>query len=472
MKRSRLRISVAILAVLLLSLSGWLYIEHVDPRYNGRRTSEWLRVIQSDSEQEHEQAKQAVSALGERAVPQITRLFFARDNKKSDILFQWIREQIRWKIKKEDADLARANALAAIEIIGGRAESMLPELVDSLGDEVLRQDALSAMGAIGVASVPALKTALHHTNSDVQIEAVRILTNLKQTDIVPRLKEFVQGGVPELRAVSIEALSVLAPTDKGLLSSLRPLLKENNEGVRACAVNALGYIAQSSPALIPEFASFIEDPSVLVRKRVIARLWRFVSRDKAALDAFSVALADNELGIRVYAIAGLCSAMGGLPYYTPDMDFNLQDYENWGLYSFPGDDDPIVKLDLPLSLSEEMLPLLQAHIKTVPGNSFTKSSIPAQAYIAMFLVDHRTRPFFQEILSEIVAKSKFTANPLFGGFRVLSGTSDLPVESWRKIATSMKLIRETDPKAAELINLKILNIHNPPPGWETNLSAP
>ncbi|MCD6052534.1 MAG: hypothetical protein K0Q55_3952, partial [Verrucomicrobia bacterium] len=90
----------AILAALLLTLIWWLHLEHVDPRYHGRRTSEWLLELNNLWEDEMKVAEHAVFTLGERAIPQIKKSFYATEPEWKRNLYDWIESKPKWKIER------------------------------------------------------------------------------------------------------------------------------------------------------------------------------------------------------------------------------------------------------------------------------------------------------------------------------------------------------------------------------------
>jgi hypothetical protein len=127
------------------------------------------------------------------------------------------------------------------------------------------------------------------------------------------------------------------------------------------------------------------------------------------------------------------------------------------------------------SRSEEVLPLLESHLKIIASAQTIRPGLDyalSQACIAMVLVDPRFRSSFQGILDEIKAKSKLTHNPFFGGLKRFSASSDLPDDSWREISLHLLSINEIDPQIAQLIYERVLKMHRPPPWWLPQFSVP
>lgn len=313
MKRSRAWIRPAILAALLLALSWWLYLEHVDPRYNGRRTSEWLIALNSDDEAEVKEAEVAIFVLGQRALPQITRFFYATEPEWKGDLYDLIEEKTGLELKRVDATDMQWAGESAVDILGKRAAPMVPRLIESLSDQDFDASSRSALLAIGEAAVKSLKSELSSPKPDTQIAAIYLLTKLGQKDIVPVLNQKLNSDHAEVRAIVFVALAKFGMPQADLLALVQRLLKDKDADVRAEAVNMLGHLAESDHTLIPQFAACHIDPAMVVRERVAARVWRFCHLHDTAVDALLAGLDDTEGSIRGFSYFGLLVAVGEIP---------------------------------------------------------------------------------------------------------------------------------------------------------------
>jgi len=472
MKRSRPWLRPAILATLLLALIWWLHLEHVDPRYNGRRTSEWLLVLNSENEEEVKEAELAIFILGERALPQITKFFYATEPEWEDDFYDLIEDKTGWELKRADGNSLQRAGRSAVEILGKRAAPMIPRLIESLGDDAFDDANREALGAIGAVAHAPLKAALNHEDDLVRFEAARFLFEHRQADIYPQLKECLKRTNPDLRAVSIVGLALFNPSKEETLALIRPLLKDENEIVRAHAVEALGYLAQTLPELVPEFFGYAHDPSVGMRFRVAYRFDEYCPQhSKPALDALTILLQDKNSAVTEASLDSLNWALEAHQLRSR-FGVSLNPHKNWDdLFLLLPYDQPPAKPGLIFARSPEILPLLLARIKRPLTNDFR---IQSPAVSAMLLIDPRFRPHVQDILFEMKTQSRFEKSYVRNGidWTATLENATIPDESWVKISNSLMALKGIDPEVAELAYWKVLNRIHPPPATLTNIYKP
>lgn len=473
MKRSRQWIRTAILATLLFSLSWWLYLEHIDPRYNGRRTSEWLKALNNGDKEEVMDAELAIFILGEKAVPQINRLFFTRDNEKRDMVLAWLHRRLGLKIATENADSLHQTALRSLEIIGKRAAPMVPKLIGSLADVQMRQENYIALGCIGEPAVIELKKALKNADTLTKIELVRLLVYLEQTDITPELKVLVEDKSPALRAISLEGLTALSPSDPQLPSLLIESCKDADEYVRASAVKSLGYLSQKDSQLLPSFLSHVSDASMIVRLKAAEFSGLSSLKDKAAADVLLALLADSQVEVRACAIASIYSALVGSQFFNPM--FSIACYgevDNWQIYLLPEPNTDLGEAGMLLSRSDELQQLLQKHLDSLNVKGFGDSYLELQTKVLKYFLNPTCHSYFKAILKEIKKGGRLSDDGLLGYRIKLSQTSNLPKESWVAITPNLREIYKLDPEAGEFILDKLLRKHGLPHNWEAGIHAP
>ncbi len=376
------------MAALLLALSGWLYLEHVDPRYDGRRASEWLRALTSDYPGETKDAELAIFMLGERAIPQISRFYFTREIEWQEQLLEWIADKTDWKIERGVADDMRHAGQSGVAILGKRAAEMLPKLIESLADEEFEDASRLAIESIGEIANARLKSALKHSNDRVRIQVIRILVERKQADIIPQLKEFLTSENLELRALTIESLVALGLPKDEALPLLMPLLKEKDSRARISAINAIGALAEINPEMSPEFLAHISDTDMQSRLMVVQRLHRFDPAIPAVTDTLIAGLKDSDGVIQKAALKELSIQFtGGYigssilktgPTYEWSWDFKpKREVKFSGTRLYPR--------------ADEFLPLLKAFA----GKS---SEIGASGMVLLLFFDPKLRPLTEEML--------------------------------------------------------------------------
>ncbi len=477
MKRSRAWIRPAILAALLLAFIWWLRLEHVDPRYQGRRTSEWLHALNSDSEEEIEQAEQAVFILGERAVPQVSKFFFARELEWRTKLYDWIEHKINWGPEREDVDELQRIGRDAVEILGRRAVGMVPQLVESLGDEKSDYGSRDALDKIGDAGNDYLKSSLTHKNHQTRFEAARILFERRQADICPQMKELLKVDRPDLRAVSMVSLALFNPSQEETLALIRPHLHSSDEVVRTHAVEVLGYLAYYRPDLIPEFLTFLDDKSEFVRQRVAGRLSALSSKDPAAFDALVRSLRDSHVEVKRVAYYSLCEMLG-MEFFTerfpPSFDVSILASKKLN----PSFALPYHKVeknaDMVDQRGEEILAVILGQLNAIAGvsNPVTDLRLMAEsAWAARISLENDTRPYVRNVLAELETQENFERwRPLEDS--VQKGKITIRDESWAKILKQLALLESVKASTAVYVYQSIYYGLGPPPAAYTNIYKP
>lgn len=308
------------MAALLFALGGWLYLEQVNPRYHGRRTSEWLLALKSENKEQAKDAELAIFMLGESAVPQIEEFFYATESQRMMDIFAWIEAKTNWEMKRPDIYGLHQVGERGVEILGHRAASMLPRLIESLADDVFSDMAISAIEKIGKPADVPLKAALKHYKERIRIQATLILVERKQSDIMPQLKGFLRSGSYEHRALAIQSMAALGCPKEEFLPLLRPLLEERDSRLRESAVNALGVLAETDSEVLPEFLKLLMDADIVTRSIVIRRLHRFDTANKAVTDALIACLKDPDEFIRISALREIHMQFTGAERsrFTPD----------------------------------------------------------------------------------------------------------------------------------------------------------
>ena len=402
MKRSRQWIRTAILAALLFSLSWWLYLEHIDPRYNGRRTSEWLQALRSDDD-DVKAAELAIFVLGEKAVPQVSRCFFAHEPQWKTEAFDWIADKTNWEIKREDSGDLRSMGEKAVEILGKQAAPMIPRLIEGLGDDEFDSACFSGLESIGTPAISPLKSVLKHQNKKIRIQVVRILVRQKQEDIIPWLKEFLVSGEPELRALSIQSLIALGLPKDEALPLLSLLLNEKEDRLRRAALNAFGSLTEKHPELLPEFLAYAKGPDLVDRLVVIRRLHCFNPDNKLVTDTLISGLKDSDEIVQGAVIGELCLQVTGFNptpfYYFISMVRNYRwadDFKPSGGMRFSG--RPIY------ARTDDFSPLLKAiaskptSLKTNSNGFQPQGDTSFTAKILILFFDPRLRTLIEETL--------------------------------------------------------------------------
>ncbi len=228
-------------------------------------------------------AEQALAAIGESAIEALTRALRDRDSK------------------------VRGAAALALELMGEPAWPAVPALIAATAEPVTPDDPRppervdpdgghgspqarpsvyqTALVAIGQASVPALLQQLDSSDHTMRIQAVRTLGFLREGGkaAVPRLIGLLSH--PDIRAEAVIALGKIGMGARTAVPMLIPILKNRDVGLRSHAAEALGQISSQ-----------------------VFHQWTPSTR-KFVIDALTLALKDQDRGVRLAAVAA-CAQIG------------------------------------------------------------------------------------------------------------------------------------------------------------------
>ncbi len=134
-------------------------------------------------------------------------------------------------------------------------------------DAAGRQEAVQALGAIGVDSVPALIAALNDPS-------------------------------PDIRAAATDALGRVGPAAKAALPALTATLKDTDKAVRQHAAFALGVVDPDDTSVVPSLIELLKDSDLEVRRHAALSLGRLGPGARPALAALTEASRDADSRFR------------------------------------------------------------------------------------------------------------------------------------------------------------------------------
>lgn len=206
----------------------------------------------------------------------------------------------------------RAAAVYFLGEVKGRAA--IPELhkLASAGAEIVRRAAIDAIGRLGQReSIPVLRDALaRETSRDWQIALLEALTKIKDAEIIPVVRFYVNDTDATVRLAAVRALA--AVPDKSGLADLEIAARDRQKEVRELAL--LTMLNQDPEARYEQFVkalewidvalfrAFVKRHGDLVRRHVEAALGH--GRDDLRAAAFR-ALEGLPRATRVAMLAGL-----------------------------------------------------------------------------------------------------------------------------------------------------------------------
>ena len=250
--RKRTRI---VLTILLLAVIGgvvWVVLspEVSDPVFEGKKLSAWLRDIPVFLNHGFKERKErniplknrwapeglrrdefkpitALSQIGSNAVPTLLRMLRAKDSALKLKLVLLAQKQTVIKIDFVSAEEKQGEAYEAFWWLGAEADSAIPELIQIFDENISPTSqhytllTLADMGPAASAATPSIVRAMSSTNEDVR------------------------------SLIMVALISIQAPRDK-IVSILMESLRDPSVGVRATAAAQLGEFRDYAKITVPE----------------------------------------------------------------------------------------------------------------------------------------------------------------------------------------------------------------------------
>ena len=149
--------------------------------------------------------------------------------------------------------------------------------------------------------VKSLVEALHDPDTEVRLQAVQTLGNLKNKEAVPALIAVLKDSNKEMRLYVVDALGNIK--DKRSVEALISVLKDEDWNVRLEAVDALGDI-EDTRAVLP-LGELLNDEAWKVRKEAAYALGDI--GDPRAVNALAAAIKDKHYEVRRQVVDSLGS---------------------------------------------------------------------------------------------------------------------------------------------------------------------
>jgi HEAT repeat protein len=197
----------------------------------------------------------------------------------------------------------RERAIAAIGILGPKAEAAIPDLVRLMNSSHYDASVSQALARMGPAGVPPLAEFARDKKGQPRLHAIIALGSMGPVakQAVPILRDVLDDPDPFTRHYAAEALGRIG-ADVAIPDLVR-LLQDSEEHVRSKSIGALGSLGQKA---LPALTAALEDNQPVVRSGACRALAAMRAEAKPAVAALVViAHRDTDNGARVAAIQGL-----------------------------------------------------------------------------------------------------------------------------------------------------------------------
>jgi hypothetical protein len=221
--RKRAYLSIAVTLVALAAVSLRQALREREPVYRGKPLSVWLKAYQLHGlagvetwqvREEQQDADEAVRHTGTNALPTLLRMLRAEDPAWKVKLLNLAARQHAVKITYTPAEERNYQACCAFGVLGAKARSAVPALVDIINQHLSQHSqgyslaALASIGPLSEEAIPFLSDWATNADSGLRLFAVNALSGIRAepSRVLPVLTWATQDPVPEVRASAIRAV--------------------------------------------------------------------------------------------------------------------------------------------------------------------------------------------------------------------------------------------------------------------------
>jgi len=274
-----------------------------------------LGALEDDAGSVTVHAAWALSRIGPEAVPQLLE---ALNN-----------ENLRQLVVAVLGDIGPAAKSAVDRLTGFLSE---PDLDPDFGREVLL--AFAKIGPDAKDAAPALLKILGDEENSLRPGAAYALAKMGIEEAVPLLlKALPKVDDPEMRIVVPVALMLLNPEKAAYIKLALPrlidLLGHETNPVRYEAAAAIARIGPRAAAAVPTLSAALEDPDAAIRGEFLTALGAIGPDAAAALPAILKALADHEPAVRSSATYAIGQLGGAAKEAIPLLERNLTSHDEF-----------------------------------------------------------------------------------------------------------------------------------------------
>jgi len=294
------RIAGSVLAVaLIVAFILGLVSGTPEPKYNGRKLTEWLEELRhpsSPSPLARTNAMIAIRHMGTNAVPYLVTMLHAKDSKLKSKCVDLLSRQ-RWvNFHFRDDYLRRDDALRGLGVLGPDAKTAIPEIAKLLDDRLHAQMTAYTLHQIGAEAVPVLNQALKSTNSWARSQAAGFLGVSGDEASVPGLIAALKDPDFVTKSRAAHALSRFPEQAEVIVPALTGCLNDPDDTFRMNAARALSSFGEKAKPAFPALMKMVTSTNSQEGTTAAAMLMKIDS--EAAMTAFIKNLESDDVEVR------------------------------------------------------------------------------------------------------------------------------------------------------------------------------
>jgi hypothetical protein len=324
------RIKRTLPPVLLVVAIGFAYLYYnSEPRYQGRRFSEWMRLYEQGVDPGR--AERAIYGMGPDAVPHLAycltsskpgmldRMVMSIGRLNQNLGFKLSQATSRWKINFQGSDRSKTGreSLIAQDMLKNAPEAWKPAIISAMkeilekGSVYTQQPALLVMQHYAADAGPlldALREILKDANGSLLRPTLDLMREMgeKASSLGPELIPlFIHPDMSiQSKAILVGAHIKMDPQEA--MPALKPMLDSMpGEHRRMVAVKTLAEIALPEEEQMRYLKEALDDPSEDIRNYAAYGLGRLGVDAIGSLDALIPLLKDEVIGVRATAATAI-----------------------------------------------------------------------------------------------------------------------------------------------------------------------
>jgi len=246
-------------SVVVLFLLAWSFRE---PRYQGVGLSTWLERLDHPAEPAFTQAVHAVQQIGAAAVPALIELVPRQAPPKSAM------KEILEKLsiiepRPYPPQAMRERAWRGFEALGPKGISAIPQLTKMMDDPDpnIARYSTSILGILGPPAIPALRSALTHSNAVVRASALYLFYRhgAQDPETLAMGLRLLTDPNPQVRIPALLVLGRYTNSWDVIGRSWLPMLHDRNEEVRYYAIQVLHHFGTQARNVAPDLMQMLRE---------------------------------------------------------------------------------------------------------------------------------------------------------------------------------------------------------------------
>jgi len=253
---------LALVALVVIAVCLFHVLSPREPRWQGKSVGVWLEEYYPQARYGarnyrglggEDVTKQALQAVGEKAIPALLRMLQAQDFPLKMECVNRLEKQDLVHVPYTLAETYHRRAIMGFEILGPRAKGALPELTRLFHQTNWTEVATEALRGIGADSLPIFRAGLSNRHEVIRAMSAAALGSYGSNAVadLPRLLPFLNDSNARVRGSTAVALGSIGQEVDKVLPALIERLGDSDHDVRLWALYGIGLFGHHATSALP-----------------------------------------------------------------------------------------------------------------------------------------------------------------------------------------------------------------------------